>query len=530
MELHGKNFIGGELSALGKVAFNAVNPASGTTLPPSFFEGTVDEVEQALSLASETFPEYRALPPALRATLLERIADEVSALGDDLIHRAMEESALPEPRLVGERGRTMNQLRMFAALIREGSWVGASIDRAIPDRKPVPKPDLRRMLVPLGPVVVFGASNFPLAFSAAGGDTASALAAGNPVVVKAHPAHPGTSELVATAVQRALAETGIPPGGFSMIHGAGHEVGLELVRHPLTRAVGFTGSLAGGRALFDAARSRPEPIPVYAEMGSINPVFLLAGALRARTEEIASGLLQSMTLGVGQFCTNPGVVVGIEGDGLERFVDRVAELVRDAPPGTMLHEGIRKAYDAGVERLGKTGGTRIVSRAASPGTGSCSASAVVLETDAGSFLERKELRCEVFGPSTLIVRCASAAEMEGVAKGLEGQLTATIHATDDDGPAVRSLLPILREKAGRLIYNGFPTGVDVCPSMQHGGPYPATTDSRSTSVGTAAILRFARPVCYQDWPQDALPEELRDDNPRGIRRLVNGVPEGEGGS
>lgn len=523
MNLHGKNFIGRETSGEGMGLFNATNPASGARLEPGFHEGTEREAARALELAAGAFPELRKRTGDDTATFLERIANEILALGDDLVRRAGEETGLPAARLQGERGRTVGQIKMFAALVREGSWVEARIDRAIPGREPSPRPDLRRLLMPIGPVAVFGASNFPLAFSVVGGDTVSALAAGNPVVVKAHPAHPGTCELAAQAVLRAAEASRMPEGVFSMLHGAGNDVGMALARHPLARAVAFTGSLRGGRALHDAAAQRPSPIPVYAEMGSINPVFVLPGALAQRAEAIAEGLVQSVTLGVGQFCTNPGVVVGLVDPHLDRFVAALDGRIAGAPAGTMLHAGILAGYEAGSRRLGETPGVSLVARSnAEPNPSRTEARAAVFGTEARTFLERPELSEEVFGPSTLLVRCASRQELLDVARGLEGHLTATIHGTERDLAENVDLISILETKVGRLILNGFPTGVEVSHAMHHGGPYPATTDSRATSVGTAAIQRFARPVCYQNWPLDRLPAALRNRNERRIWRLVDG--------
>jgi NADP-dependent aldehyde dehydrogenase len=410
---------------------------------------------------------------------------------------------------------------MFADLIREGSWVDARIDRAIPDRQPLPKPDIRRMLIPIGPVVVFGASNFPLAFSVAGGDTASAMAAGCPVILKAHPAHPGTSELVARAIVKAAAEAEMPAGVFSMLYDAGHEIGVALVKHPLTRAVGFTGSLRGGRALFDAAASRPDPIPVYAEMGSVNPVFILPGALRERAEAIAEGLKNSVLLGVGQFCTSPGLAVGLLDENFARFAETLGGLFAGAQPGTMLYPGILQGYEAGVKRLGALEGLKATQSRIEPDAEKTEARPAVFSTNARTFARHHELGEEVFGPSTVVVSCNTREEMEQIARTLEGHLTATIHGAADDLRDYARLVSILENKVGRLIFNGYPTGVEVCASMQHGGPYPATTDSRSTSVGTAAIHRFARPVCYQNFPQEALPVELRNVNQRGLWRLVD---------
>jgi NADP-dependent aldehyde dehydrogenase len=423
-----------------------------------------------------------------------------------------------------ERGRTTGQLRMFAELVREGSWVDARIDRADPRRRPLPKPDLRRMLIPIGPVAIFGAGNFPLAFSVAGGDTASALAAGNPVIVKAHPAHPGTSEMTAVAIQKALAATGYPDDWFSMVHGVQNEVGQILVRHPGIQAVGFTGSLAGGRALFDTAASREVPIPVYAERGSVNPVFLLPGALAERADEIATGLHASVTLGCGQFCTNPGLVIALAGDDLDRFLARLSECFAAGGPCTMLHGGILEAYEVGIEDLSAKPSVELLAHSApEPAVGKTQAATALFVTDAEPFMNDAEMAEEVFGPSTLVVRCETAEQMLELACGLAGQLTATFHAGEADRSLLDSLRTVMEAKAGRLLFGGFPTGVEVCAAMHHGGPYPAASDPRSTSVGTAAVLRFARPVCYQDWPQDQLPAELQNHNSRGIKRQVDGV-------
>lgn len=521
MELHGQNIIAGKAVTADGEKFPAYAPAEGTYIEPQFEEASADHVNQAMSAAENAFHVYRQLPAERRAEFLEAIADEILAIGDALIERANAETALPKERLTGERGRTMNQLKMFATLIREGSWVEARIDLAQPDRQPLPKPDIRRMLVPIGPVAVFGASNFPLAFSVAGGDTASALAAGCPVVVKAHPAHPGTSELVARAIVAAVEKTQMPAGVFSMLHDRGHEVGTALAKHPLTKAVGFTGSLRGGRALFDVAAARPDPIPVYAEMGSTNPVFVLPGALRERGEALAEGMKNSVTMGVGQFCTNPGLTIGLGGDDFSKFTSKLGALIMDAPSGTMLYPGILTAYDQGVKQLGSIEGVNKVQSNHTAELSRTEARAAMFTTNADNFLQHRELGEEVFGPSTVVVSCGSNEELEKVASNLEGHLTATIHGTEADLKEFDWLVSILENKVGRLIFNGFPTGVEVCASMQHGGPYPATTDSRSTSVGTAAISRFARPVSYQNFPQSALPVELQNKNERGIWRLVD---------
>ena len=522
MTLHGHHLIAGDRSSEGPNPIRATDPTTGETLDPAFHEATAGEIDRALRAAEDAFHADRQRPAADRAALLERIADEIEALGDVLVERVMRETALPEGRVRGERGRTTNQLRLFAETVRDGSWVEARIDRAVPDREPAPKPDLRRMLIPLGPVVVFGASNFPLAFSVAGGDTASALAAGCPVVVKAHPAHPGTSELVGQAIAAAVEATGFHPGTFSLLHAAAPERSRAFVTHELTRAVGFTGSLAAGRALFDAAAARPDPIPVYAEMGSTNPVFLLPGALAERAESIAEGYVQSVTLGAGQFCTNPGLIVGERGAALDRFAEAVAQRVAEAPPCTMLHAGIRDGYDAGVARWREANNVQPVA-VSDQGSTATAARAAVFTTDAATFAANPALHEEVFGPASLVVQCDSPDELERIARHLDGHLTATIHGTEADLETYAGLVRTLEHKVGRLLFNGFPTGVEVCPSMHHGGPYPATTDVRSTSVGTAAIFRFARPICYQNFPHAALPPELRDGNPRGLWRLVDGA-------
>ena len=488
------------------------------TGPQQFEEASTAHVDRAANEAARAFDAYRRVPPDARAAFLERIAAAIEA-SDDLVSTAHQETALPKPRLTGERARTAGQLRMFASLVQEGSWVDARIDRARPDRTPLPKPDIRRMLVPIGPVAVFGASNFPLAFSVAGGDTASALAAGCPVVVKAHPAHPATSEIAARAVIAAAQESGMPAGVFSLLHSTSNDIARALVQHPQIKAVGFTGSLRAGRALFDAAAARPEPIPVYAEMGSVNPVFVLPGALAERGTAIAEGLKDSVTLGVGQFCTNPGLTIALADARFADFTRQLEALMQAAPAGTMLTPAICRSYEAGVRRLSAIAGVTAIGSAVSHES---EGQPALFATDAAVLLQHHEVAEEVFGPSTVLVRCRSRDELYAVARQLEGQLTATIHGTPADLEEYRDLISILEQKAGRLLVNGFPTGVEVCPSMQHGGPYPATTDSRSTSVGTAAIHRFARPVAYQNFPQSLLPAELEDGNPRNIWRLVDG--------
>jgi len=523
MDLHGKNLVGGTLSAEGETTFPAHNPATGEPLDPLFYEARVDEVNRAAENAALAFEERDDRSARTTAGLLDRIAEEIEALGQPLLDRAEAESGLPQPRLKMECARTTGQLRMFAEVVREGSWVDARIDRAEPKRRPIPKPDLRRMLIPIGPVAVFGASNFPLAFSAAGGDTASALAAGNPVVLKAHPAHPGTCEMTATAIQKALADCGYPDDWFSMVHGVGTEVGQVLVRHPGIQAVGFTGSLTGGRALFDAAAARDVPIPVFAEMGAVNPMFLLPGALAAKGEEIAAGLHGSVTLGSGQFCTNPGLLIALAGDDLDRFAAKLTECFSAGEPCTMLHRGILDNYAGATEDLSAKAAVDLLAHSTTqPDASKTQAATALFATDAESFLADPEMGDEVFGPSTLLVRCQSPEQMLEVACSLGGQLTATFYAEDQDDALFTPLRSIIEAKAGRLLFGGFPTGVEVCAAMHHGGPYPATSAPQTTSVGTAAILRFARPLCYQNWPQDRLPAELTDKNTRGIWRQVDG--------
>ncbi|MEN9812840.1 MAG: hypothetical protein RL479_1526 [Verrucomicrobiota bacterium] len=523
--LHGFSLVAGDRGAPGGKTFRAVDPAGGAALAPDFHEALPEEADRALERAQVAAVTFAHTTGETRATLLEAIAAGIEELGETLIARAAAETGLPVARLTGERARTCGQLRLFAQLVREGSWVDARLDPALPERKPLPRPDVRRMLRPVGPVVVFGSSNFPLAFSTAGGDTASALAAGCPVVVKAHRAHPGTAELVAGAVARAVVAQGLPPGVFSQLHGEGATLGVRLVRHPATAAVGFTGSQAAGRALHDAAAARPRPIPVFAEMSSLNPVFLLPGALSARGAEIAAGLLASFTLGVGQFCTKPGLVFAVRGEATEAFLAALAAGVRAAPCGTMLTPGIRAAFLANQQRLlAATGVTFWAGGAGEPATERHEARPVVARTTAETFLAHPELAEEAFGPFTLVVEAQDAAGLAACAGALAGQLTATLHGTAEDLAGAATLRQLLEERAGRLVLNGFPTGVEVCPAMHHGGPYPATTDSRFTSVGTAAILRFARPVCYQGFSDALLPAALQDANPLGLLRLVEGRP------
>jgi len=503
------------------MTFQAINPATGELLPGNYTESTPQEVAQACERAAGAFDAYRTLRPAERAAFLDRVADEIMALGDALLERANLETALPLPRLTGERGRTVGQLRLFADYVREGSWVDARIDTALPDRQPLPRPDLRQMLIPLGPVGIFGASNFPLAFSVAGGDTASALAAGCPVVVKAHPAHPGTSELVGEAIRRAVAASGLPEGVFQLIGGRGVEVGMALVEHPAIKAIGFTGSFRGGKAIFDAAMRRPEPIPVYAEMGSTNPVFFLPGVLREKGAALAQAYVDSITLGVGQFCTNPGLALLQQSPEAAEFAEQARAAIRKASPATMLTPAMRDAYAAGIGRLASLSAVSVASP--EPVDGPATGTPALLTAPAGALLSHPELAEEVFGPGSVLVEAESREQLLAIARNLEGHLTATVHGTADELADYADLLDVLSQKVGRLIINGFPTGVEVSHAMNHGGPFPATTDVLSTSVGTNAIRRFARPICYQNFPDALLPEALKANNPLGLLRLVNGA-------
>lgn len=523
MDFHGKNFLGLELSSLGPKVFHAYAPAQGKELAEEFHQATAEEINQAVALAVDAFASLRQKSASEIARLLEAVATEIEALGDTLIERASLESGLPKGRLEGERGRTAGQLRLFASLVREGSYLDARIDEALADRKPLPRPDLRRMLIPIGPVAVFGASNFPLAFSVAGGDTASAFAAKNPVVVKAHPAHPGTCELVASAIIRAVKQSGMPEGTFSMVHATDPEISIQLVRHEGIQAVGFTGSERAGRAIFNAAAQRLHPIPAYVEMGSINPIFVLPGALASSGEGIAQGLFGSINMGVGQFCTSPGVIVGSDEPHFGAFGKKLATLFESGGPGTMLYPNIRNAYRQETERRAQTAGVRSIYSTASADAQKTEVTPVLFEATADVWLTNNDLTTELFGPSAVLVRARTREELLRIAGGLAGTLTACIFGTPEDLAAYGDLIAVLEQKAGRLLFNGFPTGVEVSHAMHHGGPYPATADPKFTSVGTAAILRFLRPVCYQNFPQDVLPNELKDENPRGIWRLVNGV-------
>ncbi len=522
MKLHGKNFIGSDLSAAGEKTFQAYDPRQGRSLEPAFHETTSAEVQRTMELASRAAPLFRALNAETVAGFLLTIREEILGLGDELIERADAETALGPDRLRSERDRTVNQIKLFAEIVSEGSWVDAIIDPALPDRKPLPRPDIRRMLEPIGPVAVFGASNFPLAFSVAGGDTISAFAARNPVVVKAHPAHPGTSELVATAIVRAAKEKAMPEGVFSMLHSLGTEGSIALATHPDTKAVAFTGSQRAGRALFDAGAARPEPIPVYAEMGSVNPVFVLPGVLKEGTQAISEGLYRSVLLGVGQFCTSPGLIFGVEDEAFRGLVQRLKQMFDEGVPGTMLNSSICKGFAERFKVAAAVAGVDSTVSVRSVDPQRTEARPGLLLTNAATWLKNTELHQEIFGPATVIVGCESDADLVECGRALEGSLTATIHGSPEELAGHRELVDVLGTKAGRLIFNGYPTGVEVGYAMHHGGPYPATTDAKFTSVGATAIYRFARPVCYQNFPEELLPPELRNANERNIWRTVNG--------
>lgn len=496
---HGKHLIAGEWVATGGTFMN--EPATGEA--SAFSSGSIELVERAAVAAEKAFWSYGYSPAATRAAFLRAIAEEIEARADDITDIGSRETGLPVARLQGERGRTTGQLRLFADHIEKGDYLDRRHDAALPDRQPAPRPDLRLMQRPVGPVAVFGASNFPLAFSTAGGDTAAALAAGCPVVVKGHSAHPGTGEIVAEAIHAAIGRTGVDPGVFSLIQGGNRDVGSAIVTHPLIKAAGFTGSLAGGRALFDLCAQRPEPIPFFGELGSVNPMFILPGAASTRPEELGSGWAGSLVMGAGQFCTNPGIAVVVEGPEADRFVAAAREGLSAVGPQTMLTDGIARAYRDGQSRLQNSNAVDAVYETVSEGR---KASPNLYETSAERFLNDHALSEEVFGPLGLVVRVQSVAEMQSLAMSLEGQLTVTIHMDDADLPVAKALLPVLERKAGRVLVNGFPTGVEVVDSMVHGGPYPASTNFGATSVGTMSIRRFLRPVSYQNFPVALLPE------------------------
>lgn len=528
MQLVGTSFLGNKRGTPDpdrpSAIFHGINPANCAKLEPEYHSASSADVDTAARLAAEAFESYSRLGGKAKAAFLRRIADSLDAQKQELAERAHLETALPMPRLLGEVSRTSGQLRLFASVVDEGSWVQARIDPALPDRQPLPRPDIRSMLRPLGPVAVFGASNFPLAFSVAGGDTASALAAGCPVIVKAHAAHPGTSELVAAIIAAAVAAEGLHPGTFTMLFDTGTEVGAALVQHPLVKAVAFTGSLRGGRALMDLCANRPQPIPCFTEMSSGNPVFVLPSALRQDPKDLATKLFGSFTLGAGQFCTKPGIVLVPEAPEASLFFDELKAHVEKAQPFTLLTAGIAQAYSRSTAARSNHIPLAATAKTAESAAGFLS-NAKLFTVCLDQLIGQPELADEIFGPDTLLVHCDTTRDYARAARALDGHLTATILGDEEDLVAHRELVEILEQKAGRLIVNGFPTGVEVSHAMVHGGPYPSTSDPRFTSVGTQAIYRFAKPVCYQNFPQALLPAELQDANPLSIRRLQDGKPE-----
>jgi NADP-dependent aldehyde dehydrogenase len=502
--------------------FRGIDPSHGTSLEPEFVSAELNQVSKAADLAASAASQFAAISPKDRAVFLRTIAEELTADGAAIVERAQLETGLPKPRLEGELARTTGQLRLFADVIEEGSWVDARIDEALPDRKPLPRSDIRSMLRPIGPVAVFGASNFPLAFSVAGGDTASAFAAGNPVVVKAHPAHPGTSHLCGLAILRAVKSRKLPDGVFALLFDKATEVGVALVQHPAIKAVAFTGSAGGGQALMRLAASRPEPIPCYAEMGSTNPVFVLPGALRERAADMAKGLQTSFTLGSGQFCTKPGLVF-LPDRNADAFLETLRAGVGTLGAHGMLTPSIAERYNTAVAQRREDGKAEwIAGLESAPAGDGANAGAALFSVPLATFAKNHDLEEEIFGPTTLLVHYGEPRDLVDVAQRLHGHLTATIHGTEEDLRSAAELIRVLETKVGRILFNGYPTGVEVCHAMVHGGPFPATSDTRSTSVGTRAIFRFARPVCYQDFPDATVPAELRRGNPLGIQRMVNG--------
>ncbi|KWH62711.1 aldehyde dehydrogenase (NADP(+)) [Burkholderia anthina] len=522
MQLTGQLLIGPSAVTGQNGTLHALAAATGEPLEPAFGGASLHDLETACALADDAFDTYRETSPDARAAFLDAIGRHIMALGDDLIERCVVETGLPRARIEGERGRTVGQLALFASLVRDGGFLDARIDPARPERKPLPRVDLRLRNVALGPVAVFGASNFPLAFSVAGGDTASALAAGCPVIVKAHSAHPGTSELVGRAIQQAVRECGMPAGVFSLLFDASREIGQALVADPRIKAVGFTGSRRGGVALMHIAAARAEPIPVYAEMSSINPVLLCPAALDARHDTIAAQFVASLTLGAGQFCTNPGLVLAVDGPALRAFEAAAADAVRAVAAQTMLTPAIHASYAQGVAALRDHDAVELLAEGAEGGRHQ--ARAALFATSADAFVAHPELRDEVFGPASLIVRCPDAGTLHRVLKSLEGQLTIAAHLADGDAALFAALRPTLERKAGRILVNGFGTGVEVGHAMVHGGPFPATSDTRTTSVGARAIERFLRPVSYQDVPDALLPDAIRSGNPLHVPQRIDGVP------
>jgi len=516
----GKNHIGNQLSAEGSKTFKTFDPISNIENSSIHYEASQKEINEAVCLASDAFKEFRTISGERKAAFLHAIADEILALDDELIQTYCSETGLPEGRAKGERGRTVFQLRSFADLVAEGSWVDATIDTSITDRTPAPKPDLRKINIPLGPVVVFGASNFPLAYSTAGGDTAAALAAGCPVIVKSHPMHAGTGELVASAIIKAAEKTNMPNGVFSNLNSSGIEVGVQLVEHPAVKAVGFTGSIRGGRALLDLAAKREEPIPVFAEMGSVNPVVILPKALTEDGNNWAKTYAGSITLGTGQFCTNPGLILGIKSKELSQFIAQVSDAILQIKPSVMLHPNIAGAYETNKQKAISQSDV-VVMASFKDNTQTNFASQMIATVEGKEFLENSTLHQEVFGPFSMVVQCEDENQLEEIISQLEGQLTGTVISDENEVANYPKVIAALQNRVGRIIFNGVPTGVEVCPSMVHGGPYPSSTDSRFTAVGIHSIKRWVRPFSYQDWPNELLPEELKNENPLEISRLVN---------
>ncbi|NRT10774.1 aldehyde dehydrogenase (NADP(+)) [Flavobacterium sp. 14A] len=502
--------------------FQAINPTTNEALEKQFKNTSIEELNDAVVKATLAFSSYRKKDSAAIAAFLEQIAEEIMNLGDQLITVCNQETGLPIGRLQGERGRTVNQLKLFATVVREGSWVDARIDTALPDRLPIPRPDIRHILIPLGPVAVFGASNFPLAFSTAGGDTASALASGCPVIVKGHEAHPHTSALIAAAILKAVATCNMPEGVFTLLQGNSRSLGEALVKHKDIKAVGFTGSFNGGKALFDYANQRSEPIPVYAEMGSTNPVFILPGALKDKAEKIAEGLVASIAMGVGQFCTSPGITFIENGTGLQQFYNTLKGKAATTDSGTMLTPSIKIAYERGLTKLQEIKEVEEIALGLKE-LAVNNSTIRIFKTTVENYQKEAFLAEENFGPSSIIIESTSKEQILDAARNLKGHLTATIFGTDEDFENYSELFDILELKVGRVLVNGYPTGVEVCHAMVHGGPFPATTAANSTSVGTGAIKRFVRPVCFQDFPHNKLPKALQNDNPLSLYRIVNGT-------
>ncbi len=518
--ISGKNYIGNKLSSQGDITFKTFNPLTNTENETLFTEVSDQEIEEAVLLAKEAFGKFKNISGKKKSDFLNAIADEIIALDHSLLKIYAQESGLNIDRAISERERTISQLHMFADLVKEGSWVEASIDTSVPDRKPIPKPDLRKMLFPLGPVVVFGASNFPLAYSTAGGDTAAALAAGCPVIVKSHPMHAGTGEMVASAIIKAAERTGMPNGVFSNLNSSGISVGQELVKHPNIKAIGFTGSVGGGRALFDLANQRAEPIPVFAEMGSVNPVILMPKAANQKGKIWAKTYAGSITLGSGQFCTNPGLILGIKDDALQNFIQILAREIVKVEPSCMLHPDIIGNFERNKAKISSQKGVSIKADYAND-IPENHGRQVIITVEGETFLKNTTLHQEVFGPFSMIVKCKNKSQLLEIINNLEGQLTGTILAEKEELNKNKDIFEALQNRVGRIIYNGVPTGVEVCPSMQHGGPYPASTDSRFTAVGIHSIKRWVRPVSFQNWPDKLLPEALKDKNPLRIYRFVN---------